>query len=222
MSREFRILSLVTALFFVAVACEGILGPSIAQAERLDIEKTSPDVFSCVILVTYDALADSLTATGTAATLDLDDLAPPDYNITDGVFSLSATIDASGNASSGTLSISGTIAEIGVAGTLLTGNLLQFGFPETPGAETLDFVFEVTGGSLTPGYCPSPVGVWLHDTGFGGTFASSFDNDISGGWGVGEGTSDTFVVVPEPSSAVLLLGITSGLLALVRCPMRRF
>jgi hypothetical protein len=61
-------------------------------------------------------------------------------------------VDSSGNFVSGVpgddLAIVGDIAG-GPSGTLLTGEIIQFGFYDVPGQRALfDFVFEVTGGAL--------------------------------------------------------------------------
>ncbi len=208
-----------TAMVMVVFAGFCLLSAGIAQAERLNLVQSFPDIFTGGILVQYNAASDSLTGVGTAGTFDLDGVAPAEHNIAGGGFNLDVTVDAGGVASSGTLTITGTIAALGAnSGTLLTGTIADFGFSATPGFDTLDFVFDVTGGDLGAAYFTDQIGTWVHDTGFLGTFGSDFNNDFFG-MGFGMGTSDAFHL-PEPSSAVLLLlGLTGGFLMLAK---RRF
>ena len=150
-----------------------------------------------------------------------------------GKFMLSATVDSSGNATSGTFSVGGFIA--GITGSslpgngdvggdaldfsLLTGNLLEFGFQPSPDGK-LEFVFQVTGGDLAPLYSAPALMVFNQfgdpgDTGYG--FPGDFHSDFTTGdpndvpqYGVGDIGS-----VPEPGS-ILMFASAFGLLALGR------
>ena len=159
----------------------------------------APDIFSSFIDVTYDASTDSLSAMGFALELN-DGIGVND--ITNGMFTLDAVIDDAGNMSSGSFTIGGTIAALGyVSDTLLTGTLDAFGF--APGGDPLEFLFTVTGGDAAALYGGSG-GMVLAGTGFSGSWASDFDNLISGIPGTGQGVSDV-AAVPIPAAAWLFL-----------------
>lgn len=127
--------------------------------------------------------------------------------IADGDYNITATIDEFGNATDGSLTIQGTIAALGYAsGTLLTGDLTDFGFPDA-GGDPLEFLFVVTGGDAFDLFGPV-VGIILSDSGFTGTF-SDFQNT-----GNGTNTLAPSRVVPEPGSILLILtglGVLFGL-----------
>jgi hypothetical protein len=150
-----------------------------------------PDIFSSFITVDYTASTDALTADGFASTIDLGGGQQP---ITSGTFDLDAEIDGLGGLVSGTISIGGTVASLGFnSGTLLTGTLTAFGFPDGAG-QTFEFLFDVTGGDAAGGY-GSEGGILLSSTGFGGSFGSDFGNDT--------GVSDTAPAMPEPSGFIV-------------------
>ena len=127
--------------------------------------------------------------------------------ISNGTYSITATIDESGNASGGGIVIDGTIASLGFnSGTLLTGNLTACGFPDA-GGDPLEFLFDVTGGDAASLFGPV-VGVKLIDSGFTGSFASNWKNN-----GNGKNTLAS-AVVPEPGTLLLMLtglGVLFGL-----------
>jgi hypothetical protein len=128
-------------------------------------------------------------------------------------------VDGSGNWVSGIsgddLAIIGDV-DGGASGTLLTGEIIKFGFFDVPGRSALfDFVFRVTGGELAGAY--GGIGA------LGGNFItaeiSTFSADLGeadGGWDVNHSgrkvKHDTAPVVPIPT-ALMLFG--SGLLALL-------
>lgn len=162
-----------------------------------------PDTVSLLIDVTYDAATDQFLATGTASQLDDDGSVPPE-DIVGGTFDLTATIDAVGTLSSGSLTIGGTVPSLGfLSGTLLTGNLTDFGFPDG-GGDPLEFLFDVSGGDAQGLYSGNPGGVILTQTGFGGSFDVDFDNLGGGGSGSGTGLAD---VAPVPLPGTLCLGL---------------
>jgi hypothetical protein len=119
------------------------------------------------------------------------------------------TVDANGNPLSGSLNVFGTVAEIGAtSGTLLTGEITDFGFIDPPGGDIFEFAFALTGGDLAPyyGHQRALVVMNLFNSGFDGTFATDFVND-------GLGVADTYGHMPEPSHVGLLL---LGLFTLTR------
>ncbi len=167
----------------------------------------SPDIASFFIDVSYDAGSDLLEASGFALVLN-DDGSDPGEDILNGIFELSATIDAAGELWGGTLLIQGTVPTLGFnSGTLLTGDLSDFGFSTSN--DLLEFTFDVTGGDAAALY-GSIGGTILAFTGFTGSFATDFDNLQGGQAGTGGGMSDG-AAIPEPATAFLML---AGLLGL--------
>lgn len=167
-----------------------------ASATPLSLIQGPPDISTGFVSVDYVAGIDLFTAVGEATALDIDGLAPPDHPISSGSWSISATIDDSGNPGPGTLTISGDV--LSESGLLLSGDLVAFGYLDA-GGETFEFLFDVTGGDLEPLF-GSRVGVILNawNSGFGGSFGTNFGNDGFSGF------ADTFSqVVPEPSAFVL-------------------
>lgn len=177
-----------------------------------------PDFMASFIDVTYDAASDAFLASGFTSQLNGTDL-----DATDGLFSISATIDGSGVlGTGGTLSIGGAIG--GAGPSLLTGDLTDFGFRPIPGGDPFEFLFDVTGGDLAGlfGGIGAQGGIILSAFGgFDGSFASSFDNLMDFGFGsmagTGLGVADV-ALIPEPASIMLGM-IGMGMIAGVR---RRF
>ena len=201
MKSIFRILSVAAGILF--------LFTPVAQAAPLNLTLNDfPDIASFAIDVTYDAGNDFLTADGLAFQLD-DDGSGAAETILDGSFLLTATIDASGNLSGGSLNIGGTVSSLDFdSGTLLTGELTAFGFDGSN--DPFEFLFNVNTGDAVGLYGSGPAGIILTQTGFGGSFMADFDNLASGVAGTGSGVSDT-APVPIPGT-LLLLG--SGLMGL--------
>jgi hypothetical protein len=177
-------------------------GAFTAHASPLNLTLVdTPDILILLTTVQYDAGTDLLTASGTAVNIDDDGTTEA---IAGGSFSLNATIDSSGAMSSGSLTVSGTIASLGYnSGTLLTGDLTAFGFIDS-GGDPLEFLFDVTGGDAS-GLYPSVAGAILGNTGFGGIadFTNGFQNN-------GDGSVN---IAPLPLPAAMWLFI-SGLLAI--------
>ena len=181
---------------------------SVSQAQAAPLNLTlldTPDIVSSFIDVNYDATGDVFTASGFALELD-DDGSVPAEAISDGTFDLTANIDASGALNGGSFSIGGTVPSLGFnSGTLLTGSLTAFGFPDG-GGDPLEFLFSVTGGDAAALYGgnDSIGGIILSGgTGFTGDFMMDFS---------GDGTAVADVApVPLPA-AVWLFG--AGLLGL--------
>jgi hypothetical protein len=131
-------------------------------------------------------------------------------------WSLSGQLTPTGQPVPGTgiLDITGTIPGLASSGTLLTGQLLKFGF-ETGGGDIFEFVFDDLGGDLAPYYggYDGETGVILdaQNSGFDGSFANNFTA------GPSLSVADNSVVVPEPSTSILLLSaLAFGLSALAR------
>jgi hypothetical protein len=188
--------------FIAALASLVILTCHCVQAEPLNLVPQAPDITSSFIYVDYDS--GRLSASGTADALFLS--TTNIHDLTSGTFEINMELDTAGVPQSGSLTIRGSIAGLGIDGpVLLTGDIDQFGFGSA--LDPLEFIFNVTGGNLgNSPYYPVAAGVLLHDSGFEG----SFENNFSNFW---EGSSDTFAV-PEPSTWILLLTLTcSGLLA---------
>ncbi len=160
----------------------------------------SPDLLSGFIDVSYDSITDLFEANGFALELSVG-IGDPEA-ILGGAFGLNAIIDESGVLGNGTIAMGGTIPSLGFnSGSLLTGNLIDFGFPST--GDPLEFVFSLTGGDAAGLFEPGPVGVILSGSGFEGTFTSSFDNRIE--QVPGSAFADVAPVVPLPGSLWLAL-----------------
>ena len=191
---------------FRKYAAAGVLGQcllgAIAQATPLNLTLTSaPDIFSGFIDVTYNASSDQFLAQGFSLKYN-DGAATNDIN--NGNFNITATIDGAGNASTGSLLITGTVQNTIYSGVLLTGSVSAFGFRNT-GGDPFEFKFNITGGSLAPVF-GAQVGLILeaHST-FNGSFASNFNNLLGDTPGTGSGTSDVAPVIPEPSTKFLVV-----------------
>ncbi len=126
-------------------------------------------------------------------------------------FELTATLNrADGSLVSGSVTISGDILATPYAGptysgTLLQGTLTAFGFSTTAPGE-FDFIFHVDSGALlAPYYTGQTAGmvmlmVDIGSPAYTGVFTSAFQNNLDNT----NGQADTFAMVPEPSSCVLL------------------
>jgi len=165
MSNRFTVLAPLATLAIV----------SAAQAAPLNLVlRSNPDITSGLIQVNFNNATRVLTATGAALTLDLDGLAPPDHGITNGIFTLNATLSTTGVISAATLTITGSIAALaGATSPLLTANLTAFGFSSAPLTQIFEFTGPVTGGSQASRYGAS-TGVILNlGGGFSGNFTSN-------------------------------------------------
>jgi hypothetical protein len=180
-----------------------------ASAAPLNLTTALPDVFSDAIYVQYTSVDDQFLAMGFAE--ELVDQSSTHHPISGAQgFSINATIDDSGTAIVGSLAITGDVNSISAGSPLLTGDLTAFGFPNS-GDEPLEFLFEVTGGSLaTAAYFGAPgpgsiVGVILSQTGSNFIdWSHDFDNSAN----IVGAVSDTFK--PEPATlALLVLGAVS-------------
>jgi len=159
---------------------------------------STPDIVSGFITVDYDADLDALTASGFALQID-DDGAGPRIDIDDGLFGLNARINDAGALTAGNLFIGGTVDSLGFnSGTLLTGTLDAFGFPDA-GGDPLEFIFSVTGGDAA-GLYGGTGGVILTGTGFEGSFRDDFS-----GPSFRSTANAAAAVVPEYGASVSLM-----------------
>ncbi len=183
---------------FAASAAVVLFASASAVATPLNLILGTPDIASFFIATSYNASTDVLTSTGIAATYDLDGIAPPDFSITAGGFSLVVNVDATGALlPGGSLSITGSIPGLGATTPLLLGTPTAFGFSGAPLSQVFEFRVQLTGGSLAAAF-PGEVGIIMNlGGGFGGSFNTNFANS-------GTGVSDTARIVPAPLSAVAL------------------
>ncbi len=181
-----------------------------------------PDLTGSYMDVTYNAGSDAFLASGYTT----------DYNTSSGdvgvsivdSYTLSATINNAGMLTGGTLVINGAVGNGNTDVTLLTGNLTTgaagtaFGYGDG-GNELFQFLFTVNGGSLKNAFGGNGaaggiiLNAWFTGTSgdqpFTGSWASSFNNN-AGTPGDGSGDINSFMMVPEPSSVLLVL--VSGVL----------
>jgi len=190
-------------LFLVSIA---------AQAAPLNLDLQLPAINASYMSTDYDAGTGSFNVISSYVnTITFDGSTE---NIASGGMSFSADISAGGLGdamlNSGSFSITGT-SGLYNSGTLLTGNLTELGYANN-GNQTLEFMFNVTGGDLAGFY----------DAGFGGfnifvsgynddNFNTSFSNTPYNGFA-------TIAPVPVPA-AVWLFG--SGLLAIAGIARRK-
>jgi hypothetical protein len=190
---------LITRLMPILAVCVFMFSTTV-QAVPLGLDPfDTPDIFSGYINVNYDSATDNFTASGYALEFDDDGVGAP-HQIASGSFELTATINASGVLQTGgTLAIVGTVADLGFnSGTLLTGNLTAFGFPDA-GGDPLEFYLDITGGDAAGLYGFAPTGVILTSSGFGGRFDENFSNTAY------TGLANTIAQTPEPSTILLLI-----------------
>lgn len=159
-------------------------------------------------LQTYNAAGQTLTVSATAVSFRQDQSLPPflDPTFANGLFDFSVKIDNSGQLIGGVpgddLTISGdiTIGSTPYSGSLLTGEILDYGYqdngPHTTSA--FEYVFQITGGQLASFYAGKDFDVLLSaeplaslPTGFAG-----FDSDFTT---VAKGTAGATPVLPSAS-----------------------
>jgi hypothetical protein len=138
---------------------------------------------------------------------DLGGASTPTYPAIDGgEYLLTVRLTPTGQPVPGTglLDITGTIPGLASSGTLLTGQLTNFGY-QSGGGNIFEFTFDDLGGDLAPDYggYDGETGVILdaQNSGFNGSFANSFAA------GPFLSISDNTSIVPEPSTAILLLAV---------------
>jgi hypothetical protein len=191
----------------VAVAALGFLGlsgylnaPLMAGSLNLTIKQ--PDLSAGFLSSSYNATTGVLSASGWPVSFNLNGTSYS--NIVGGNYTLTTQVAPNGQASSGSLDIIGTIPNLASSGTLLMGQLANFGF-QPGGGDIFEFEFDVTGGDLAP-YYHGQVDVIL-DAQYS-TFTGSFANSFSATPYLGvadNGAGGTGRGVPEPSTFLLLL-----------------
>jgi hypothetical protein len=203
--RSSYLLVVLTLLACGSSACHATLLNLTAQGSY------SADITSSFASASYNATTKLLSIAGTATAIDYDQTAPPDAQVKSGgagnpaSFAVNVHVDSSGGLlgleTSTDLNIMGRITggphPSPVYGTLLTGQVVAFGYANTSPNRLLEFVFQVTGGSQQAQFGPTVGLIFDSISGFHGSFASSFTTSIAG-------NADTFAV-PEPSSLVLLI-----------------
>jgi hypothetical protein len=174
----------------------------------------APDVTTGFMDVYYDASTDELAVDGSALTYD-DGSGP--MAILDGVLTIAAMVDDVGLASSGSLLIEGSIPSVPFMSPLLEGTLLDFGWV-TGGGDLFQFVFAVSGGSLSTEYGGpgAEFGVLLDANipgGYSGDWTEDFDNRVGGQPGTGTGVAN---IAPVPGASALPLLALAGLVCSTR------
>lgn len=202
----------------IAVVVSILMAGGLAQANSLNLVQHLPDIYSDYLQVDYVSGTKDFTVAGQAFTFTLAGQQPQSYDIVDafnnagGAYNIDAKIDNLGNPISGTLTIDGYIPELlgsHGTGTLLTGTLSRFGYPNA-GGDPLEFVFTNTGGDLS-GYLPQ-ANVILDYSGYTGTFHQDFSN-------YGMAQADTFV--PEPITCLSFFGAITALGGYLRKRVRQ-
>ena len=197
--REVPICRVICAAVLGLISILGFEGLP-ALGSSFNLTDQDPDISAGFINVSYNATAGNLLATGFPISFNLSDNPTPDSaSIVGGQYNLTAQVTQTGQPVSGSLDITGTIPGLATSGTLLTGQLSQFGF-QSGGGDIFEFIFHVTGGDLAP-YYDGKTSIILDawGSGFNGSFATNFAASpyLS--------VADDRAVAPEPSTAILLL-----------------
>lgn len=211
---------------FKAVAFCALLLCSVtsAQAALLGLTPIPPDIVSGFIQIdyTYDGAGTGMfSATGFPLEIDLDGSPPPEGmfdNPGPGDYEIVATIQVDQSTGlpisvAGALDIQGTIPDLNVNGpNVLQGTLAAFGFEG--GGQVFEFIFESLTGDLSSLF-GQKAGVILSTGGqvFDGDFRNNFSNS-------GFGNADTFAIVPEPTTSLLVFMAGAALAGRVMVPGR--
>jgi hypothetical protein len=184
-----------------------VLEGSAARGSTLNLTPQTPDLFAGTLTAAYNPSSGStgtFTVTGWPTSFNITGSTASNAMVVNGQYDLTAQINSqTGQLISGSLDIAGTIPSLASSGTLLTGQLSQFGFMPPPGGDIFEFLVKVTGGDLAS-YFNGQVGVEVtaFGAGFNGSFTSSFTTPAS------QAVSDNFFQpVPEPATGVLLLTV---------------
>lgn len=186
----------------------GVGAMSAAAAPLNIVRPTTPnltDVNGGTPAITFNASSRVLTISGATSqvTLTGNTAATTVSPAVDGTWTMSAVINAAGQATSGSLLIRGAYPTSTVATLLSSTTLASFGF-NFGGASTglkVEFIFSPASGTLNPS--AKPIGVIVADSSIAATsWNSSFTNDEFGlGFGFNS-TGDAFLI-PAPGAGVL-------------------
>ncbi len=218
-----------TLRLLVLFGLVSLLANSQAKAGPTDLPALNneglPDLTGSYMDVTYNATTHAFVASGWTTDYNIPPAPGTDISVTPDSYTLSATISNGGVlASGGTLDIYG---DVGSGDTLLLSGSLTpgaagaaFGYGDV-GNEVFQFLFTASGGSLESAFGgPSAQGGIVVDAAFDltpgdspftGSWASSFNNN-GGTPGYGGGDINSFMMVPEPSSILL---VSAGILCMV-------
>ena len=159
--RSFGNTSGTISFCLVIIASLTLLGGN-AQAGPMSLTmQPTPDIASFFIDVAYNASSHILAASGMATCISIGNPEDPENPINfdedsllEGTFSLSAIVDNTGVASSGSLTMGGKVLGYGEAGPLLTANNLSmfnsfFTDTQNPNGDVanFEFLFDISGGS---------------------------------------------------------------------------
>ena len=165
----------------------------------MDLGAYPPDISAGFLNASYDATTGILSADGWPISFNISGTSTPDYpSIDGGQYMLEAQVSPSGALITGSLDVTGTIPDLASSGTLLTGQLAQFGF-QPEGGNIFEFIFDVTGGDLAP-YYHGETSVILDATGSG--FTGNFANNFTAMPYLSIADNSA---VPEPPTSILLL-----------------
>jgi hypothetical protein len=179
----------------------GLFAVSAQAFPALDLNPNggTPDIMSGLITVSYAGNDQSGALNAEGMAFEINPPGAPEGTIISGTFDIDAQLDHVNGVATGSVTITG---ETGYgpfnSGTLLTGNLIEFG---AGSSNPLEFLFEVTGGDAASLYGGdgSTFGVVLSESGYSGSFATGFSN-------MGMGLADTFgLPVPAPGTMALVL-----------------
>ena len=178
------------AVFLVFAIC------SASQAGPLGVDiEPFPVIAVGGINISYNVLTGAFAANGFAQTLDLG----TGTTTINAPFRILATIDSSGKATNGNLTVGS------VTTPLLSGIMTSGGFGYQAG--TLEFLFGSLGGSYVPGIysATKPLDVMLTVSAFTGSFATSWSSSFNTAQ-IKEDPPPS----PNPEPSVLLLMLTAG------------
>jgi hypothetical protein len=169
---------------------------SASQAGPLGVDiEPFPVIAVGGINISYNVLTGAFAANGFAQTLDLG----TGTSVINAPFRILATIDSSGKATNGNLTVGS------VTTPLLSGVMTSGGFGYQAG--TLEFLFGSLGGSYVPGIysATKPLDVMLTVSAFTGSFATSWSSSFNTAQ-----IKEDPPPQPNPEPSVLLLMLTAG------------
>lgn len=119
-----------------------------ARGASLDLGAHPPDISAAFITTEYNATTGEFIANGWPTSFNLNGTSTPNFPmIAGGLYSIDVKLTPTGQPVAGSLDITGEIPNFATSGTLLTGQISQFGY-QSGGGNIFEFVFNVTGGDL--------------------------------------------------------------------------